>query len=83
MREVDGTADSEWYEELMPVTFTLQQLDSAGRIVPVDIAPGKTMTVSAIVKFDNRRKHNSHEWSVASCSSVVKETFLFIRGIPR
>ena len=28
----------------------------------VEIAPGKRMYVSVLIKHDNRRKHNSHEW---------------------
>jgi len=46
----------------LPVTYTVQQLDGNGEVVPVSIAPGRDIMVSTLVKFDNRRKHNSHEW---------------------
>ena len=56
------TSNNYWYSEALPVTFSIQQVHESGSLAEVDIAPGRSLYVSTIIKYDNRRKHNSHEW---------------------
>ena len=62
MGEIDRTSSYPWFKKTLPVTFTLQQLTGDGQLSEVDIAPGRSLFVSALVKYDNRKKANSHEW---------------------
>lgn len=65
MDEIDMIYGGESRKAGVPVTFTLQQM-YGDVLAPVDVAPGKLMFVSCIIKMDNRRKHNSHDWCVHS-----------------
>jgi hypothetical protein len=73
MDAIDSTQLADWYTAALPVTYTLQQQDGEGGVVPVSIAPGRDMMVSALVKFDNRRKHNSHEWCAQTFANIYRQ----------
>ena len=36
-------------------------------VQPLELGGGRRLPVSAVIKLDNRRKHNSHEWFFALC----------------
>jgi len=63
------------------VTYTVQQLDGNGEVVPVSIAPGRDMMVSTLVKFDNRRKHNSHEWYLRAFGKQYPSRYMYLTDV--
>mmetsp|Transcript_23773 Transcript_23773/g.65946 ORF Transcript_23773/g.65946 Transcript_23773/m.65946 type:complete len:1256 (-) Transcript_23773:244-4011(-) len=80
MQQIDNTSTAEWYNGLMPVTFTIQQLEGT-LLAPVDVGPGKAMYVSCIIKYDNRRKHNSHEWFLRAFAQQYEAAYLYLTDV--
>lgn len=60
-------------------TVVLENLDAESQeVVPVMISPGKWMNITVIVKLDNRRKHNSHQWFLAGFGEAYKSTATYL-----
>ena len=60
-------------------TFIMQRMVPGGESVShVDIGEGKQMKISLIVKRDNRRKINAHDWMLRSFADFYKAHFVFL-----
>lgn len=77
--------DSAWGDRIAPdgaddcgVETLFVQHFSQGKLAPVEIAPGKFMRVTLLVKRDNRRKHNSHEWFFRAFSDQMRPDFTLL-----
>jgi len=81
IQEVDRTDSMPWYKKTLPVTFTLQQLSGNGQLSEVDIAPGRSLFVSTIIKFDNRKKSNSHEWYLRAFGKQYESKLMYLTDV--
>ncbi|KNC71366.1 hypothetical protein SARC_16095 [Sphaeroforma arctica JP610] len=67
-------SDEPWWETIDAapadvVTYIVQREDTEGQLVPVKFHDGRSLNLCLLVKRDNRKKHNSHEWFF-SCAKV-------------
>mmetsp|Transcript_878 Transcript_878/g.2656 ORF Transcript_878/g.2656 Transcript_878/m.2656 type:complete len:708 (+) Transcript_878:298-2421(+) len=82
----DKTAKPRWMEELdrhrsdQVKTFSVQEA-VGGELVPVELSNGRSLLVSALIKLDNRRKHNSHEWFLRAFSLTYPAKYLFFTDV--
>eukprot|EP00124_Ichthyophonus_hoferi_P003250 Ihof_evm1s272 gene=Ihof_evmTU1s272 len=78
----DGTA---WWEHIIAVpetsnvveTYILQRTNIEGYLEKVDIGNNNKMFLSLIIKRENRRKHNSHEWFFQSFCPAYGAEYAF------
>jgi len=86
-------ANHSWTEMIQPIppgeekdcvsNFVIQRLTEDGKVAPVYIGTDKNgkemyMKLSLLVKRDNRRKSNSHEWFLQSFAPFYNSEFIFL-----
>jgi cellulose synthase/poly-beta-1,6-N-acetylglucosamine synthase-like glycosyltransferase len=60
-------------------TFILQYVSADDQeIVPVDIGGNRRVKISCVIKRDNRRKVNSHDWMLSSFADFYDSEFVFL-----
>ncbi|AYV78510.1 MAG: hypothetical protein Edafosvirus16_9 [Edafosvirus sp.] len=79
-----------WWSAIKPIdassdksecvgTFIVQRMSPGGNsIIPIDIGTGRHMKISLLVKRDNRRKINAHDWMLSSFAKFYKAEFVFL-----
>lgn len=64
------------------LTVVLESVDAeSGARTEIEIAPGKTLDVSFLIKTDNRRKHNSHEWFLEGFAHGQDADYLLLTDV--
>ena len=58
-------------------TFVLERVNERGDFIPVELPDGGTLNLSLIIKLDNRRKANSHEWFFQAFAKEVESEYAF------
>jgi cellulose synthase/poly-beta-1,6-N-acetylglucosamine synthase-like glycosyltransferase len=60
-------------------TFVVQRHAPGGKtLAPIDIGGGRRLKLTLLVKRDNRRKINAHDWMLASFAKYYKAHFVFL-----
>ena len=58
-------------------TFIVERQNPTCDYLPVELFSGEVINLSLIVKGDNRRKANSHEWFFSAFAKEMKSTYVF------
>jgi cellulose synthase/poly-beta-1,6-N-acetylglucosamine synthase-like glycosyltransferase len=77
-----------WWENILPMegdfskcvaTFILQNLSPNNKeIVPINIGNNKKMKITTLIKRDNRRKINTHDWMLSSFAGAYNSEYVFL-----
>ena len=76
---------SKWWDEIEFVcrttkeinTFIVERENDAMEYMPVNLLSGENINLSLIVKGDNRRKANSHEWFFSAFAKEMVSDYVF------
>ena len=61
-----------------PVLTCILQRTKYGRPTFVSIAPYTSLKISFLVKKDNRRKHNSHDWFLSKFAREMESNYIYL-----
>lgn len=78
-----------WWETIKPIkptddladcvsTFILQRLTAGGESISQINIGDRSLKISLVVKRDNRRKINAHDWMLSSFADFYKAEFVFL-----